>query len=83
MAHVQYVDGLVREYMLFRGFTNALKVFDNELKNDKDKGFRADKIIDQITSSIATQDLQALRDIWTNLDGHLFNKLEHSLTSGK
>lgn len=81
MAHVQYVDGLVREYMLFRGFTNALKVFDNELKNDKDKGFRADKIIDQITSSIATQDLQALRDIWTNLDGHLFNKLEHSLTS--
>jgi len=82
MAHIQYVDALVREYMLFRGFSNSLKSFDTELKGDRDKSLRPDKIIDQITHSINTQDLQALRDIWGHLDGHLFNKLEHSFTAG-
>lgn len=82
MAHIQYVDQLIREYMLFRGFSNTLKTFDGELKSDKDKGFRVDKIIDQILSAINSQDLQSLRDIWNHLDGHLFSKLEHSFVSG-
>ncbi|XP_059611200.1 WD repeat-containing protein 91 [Phlebotomus argentipes] len=80
MAHVQYVDGLIREYMLFRGFSTSLKAFDAELKLDKDRSFRVDKIIDKITHSINTQDLGALRDMWAHLDGHLFTKLEHSYT---
>lgn len=83
MAHIQYVDGLIREYMLFRGFSSSLKSFDTELKSDKDKGFRVDKIIEQITHSINIQDLQGLRDIWNHLEGHMFSKLEHSFASGK
>lgn len=67
--------------MLFRGFSNSLKSYDAELKSDKDKGFRVDKIIEQITHSINIQDLQGLRDIWSHLDGHLFSKLEHSFAS--
>lgn len=82
MAHIQYVDSLIREYLLFRGFGNTLKSFDLELKTDKDKGFRVDKIIDQITHSINSHDLQSLRDIWNHLDGHLFSKLEHSFATG-
>lgn len=82
MAHIQYVDSLIREYLLFRGFGNTLKSFDTELKSDKDKGFRVDKIIDQITHSINSHDLQSLRDIWNHLDGHLFSKLEHSFATG-
>lgn len=83
MAHIQYVDTLIREYLLFRGFGNTLKTFESELKTDKDKGFRVDKIIDQITHSINSHDLQSLRDIWNHLDGHLFSKLEHSFATGK
>lgn len=82
MAHIQYVDGLIREYLIFRGFSHSLKSFESELKTDKDKGFRVDKIIDQITHSINIQDLQAIRDIWNHLDGHLFSKLEHTFASG-
>lgn len=73
----------MREYLLFRGFGNTLKSFDTELKTDKDKGFRVDKIIDQITHSIYAHDLQSLRDIWNHLDGHLFSKLEHSFATGE
>lgn len=31
MSHVQYVDELVKEYLLFRGFSQTLKAFDNDL----------------------------------------------------
>ncbi|ETN63499.1 hypothetical protein AND_004817 [Anopheles darlingi] len=77
MAHIQYMDGLIREYILFRGFSNTLKVFENELKSDKDKSFRVDKVIDQILLLIHNHDLQGLRELWAHLNNHLFRNLEH------
>lgn len=40
MSQIQYVDELIREYLLYRGFSGTLKMFDTELKSDKEKGFR-------------------------------------------
>ncbi|XP_052868737.1 WD repeat-containing protein 91 [Anopheles cruzii] len=77
MAHIQYMDSLIREYILFRGFSNTLKVFESELKGDKDKSFRVDKVIDQIMLLIHNHDLLGLRDLWANLNNHLFRNLEH------
>ncbi|XP_053658993.1 WD repeat-containing protein 91 [Anopheles marshallii] len=77
MAHIQYIDGLIREYILFRGFSNTLKVFDNELKSDKDKSFRVDKVIEQILLLIHNHDLGGLRELWAHLNNHLFRNLEH------
>ena len=34
------MDELVKEYLLFRGFTGTLKALDADLKSDKDKAFR-------------------------------------------
>lgn len=45
MAHIQYVDELIREYLLYRGFSGTLKAFDSELKVDKDKSFRVRKCV--------------------------------------
>jgi len=45
MPHMQHIDELIREYLLFRGFTNALKWFDFDVKLDKDKGFRVSGIL--------------------------------------
>ena len=36
---IHYTDELLREYLLFRGFTATLKQFELEKKNDKMKGF--------------------------------------------
>ncbi|PSN38125.1 WD repeat-containing protein 91 [Blattella germanica] len=44
MSHIQYVDELIREYLLYRGFSGTVKTFDSELKVDKDKSFRPDKV---------------------------------------
>ena len=53
----ELVDGLVREYLLYRGFSHSLKVFDNELKSDRDKGLRPDKITDQIMAYVTSHDI--------------------------
>lgn len=81
MAHFQYTDVLVREYVLFRGFSSTLKSLDTELKNDKDKSFRVDKLLDQLIQLVHSHELQALRDLWTHLNNHLFRNLEHIFTA--
>lgn len=37
---VERTDELVREYLLFRGFTHTLRQLDAEIKADREKGFR-------------------------------------------
>ncbi|XP_019745968.1 WD repeat-containing protein 91 isoform X4 [Hippocampus comes] len=73
---VERTDEHVREYLLYRGFTNTLKNLDSEIKADKDKGFRVDKIIDQLLQFIHGFDLSGLKDYWLYLDRRLFCRLE-------
>ncbi|XP_053109859.1 WD repeat-containing protein 91 isoform X2 [Hemicordylus capensis] len=75
-AAAEHTDELVREYLLFRGFTGALKQLDAEIKADKEKGFRVDKIVDQLLQFVHSYDLTALRDYWSYLDRRLFSRLE-------
>lgn len=39
-AAVGALDEMIKEYLVFRGFTNTLKYFDMDRKDDKDKGFK-------------------------------------------
>ncbi|XP_011164626.1 WD repeat-containing protein 91 isoform X2 [Solenopsis invicta] len=80
MSHVQYVDELVKEYLLFRGFSQTLKAFDNDLKAEKEKGFRVDKIVDQLMQYIYNYDLTSLRELWGHLDTRMFCRLESHFT---
>ncbi|XP_041091414.1 WD repeat-containing protein 91-like isoform X1 [Polyodon spathula] len=73
---VERTDELVREYLIFRGFTSSLRHLDVEIKADKEKGFRVDKIIEQLQQFIQSYDLSGLRDYWGYLDRRLFSRLE-------
>lgn len=75
MAHLQFVDFSIREYLLFRGFSSTLRAFEAEAKT-AEKSFSVEKIMDRVTQSIATHDLPALRDLWRNLTNFFFNKLD-------
>lgn len=83
MAHIQYMDELIKEYLLFRGFGSTIKSFDLDLKVDKEKSFRVDKIIDQLMQFISMCDLNGLRELWSHLDTYMFTKLETHFTNGK
>lgn len=76
MAHVQFMDEMIKEYLVFRGFGTTIKAFDVDLKTDKEKSFRVDKIVDQLVQFVNVYDLNSLRDLWNHLDSHMFTKLE-------
>uniref|UniRef100_A0A8C5DLX7 WD repeat-containing protein 91 n=1 Tax=Gouania willdenowi TaxID=441366 RepID=A0A8C5DLX7_GOUWI len=73
---VECTDENVREYLLYRGFTSTLKHLDNEIKADKEKGFRVDKIIDQLQQFVQSFDLFGMKEYWRYLDRRLFCRLE-------
>lgn len=73
---VERTDDLVRDYLLYRGFNSTLKHLDSEIKSDKEKGFRVDKIIDQLQQLIQSYDLTGLKEYWAYLDRRLFSRLE-------
>ncbi|XP_030535524.1 WD repeat-containing protein 91 homolog isoform X2 [Rhodamnia argentea] len=50
MENMQYAEELVREFLVFRGFTNTLQSFENELATDVGRGFQVDKLLDLIFS---------------------------------
>lgn len=48
MDNIEYAEELVREFIVFRGFTNTLQAFETELSTDVGKGFQVDKVMDLI-----------------------------------
>lgn len=82
MAHTQAVDELVKEFLVFRGFSATARTFEADVRADKEKGLRVDRLLDQLTASIASHDLTALRDLWSHLDTYIFSKLEIHFTPG-
>ncbi|XP_057528026.1 uncharacterized protein LOC130806828 isoform X3 [Amaranthus tricolor] len=50
MENMLYAEELVREFLVFRGFTSTLQAFEMELNTDVGKGFQVDKILDLIFS---------------------------------
>lgn len=77
-SSTQYVDELVRDYLLYRGFVSTLKSFDADQKADKTRAMRADKIVENLASYIDAGDLESLRDTWHHLDNQIFRRLEHT-----
>ncbi|XP_011491200.1 WD repeat-containing protein 91 isoform X2 [Oryzias latipes] len=73
---VERTDEHVREYLIYRGFTNTLKHLDHEIKADKEKGFRVDKMIEQLQQFVQSFDLFSLKEYWLYLDRRLFCRLE-------
>ena len=50
MENMVYAEELVKEFLVFRGFTNTLQAFVKELGTDIGKGFQVDKILDLVFS---------------------------------
>ena len=46
------IDSMIKEYLLFRGFTSTLKAYESEIKGDKDRSFR---VIGNLLFDISSQ----------------------------
>ncbi|KAL6066371.1 WD repeat-containing protein 91 [Balamuthia mandrillaris] len=74
-----YVDDLVREYLLFRGFAKALHHFESDAKGDKMHSFNVSKLVDTIFGYIHSFSLEPLLELWGYLHNRFFSRLDVSL----
>ncbi|OIW12540.1 hypothetical protein TanjilG_04704 [Lupinus angustifolius] len=88
MEKMEYAEELVREFLVFRGFTNTLQSYDSELRSDIGQSFQLDKILDLIFSlyipKFQSHNLIALLGFFNNYLSETtlvstFSKLETSL----
>ncbi|KAJ2721791.1 hypothetical protein GGI07_003725 [Coemansia sp. Benny D115] len=72
---VAHIDDLVREYLLFRGFKGTLAAFEEDLARDQDRGFNAERIVDDLLG--LAKDLRAdeLLEYWEYLTFRFFSHL--------
>ncbi|ORX62125.1 WD40 repeat-like protein [Hesseltinella vesiculosa] len=76
MNSLHQVDDLVKEYLLFRGFTGTFRALEVESRTDKDKGFQVDKILEELLSFVTSSDVQSLLDYYRYLDIRFFSRLD-------
>jgi len=66
-----YLDDLIRDYFNYRGLTNTLRTFDNEVSKTTIGQFRADRLTEQLLLYINQYDIQNLIDTWTQIEQRL------------
>ncbi|RNA43286.1 WD repeat-containing 91 [Brachionus plicatilis] len=62
-------------YLNQKSFSSSLKTFEYDLKSDKEKSFRPEKITELLLSFIYQYDLANLLDLWTFLDQKYFTRI--------
>ncbi|XP_062205461.1 uncharacterized protein LOC133907432 [Phragmites australis] len=50
MENIRYAEELVREFLVFRGFTSTLQAYESELSTEIGRNFQVDKILDLVFS---------------------------------
>ncbi|PWZ23315.1 hypothetical protein Zm00014a_004287 [Zea mays] len=50
MENMRYAEELVREFLVFRGFTSTLQAYETELSTEIGRNFQGDKIVDLVFS---------------------------------
>ena len=48
LQSLSYIDSLIKEWLLFRGFTKTLQQMHTELASDRGCGFQADQISEMV-----------------------------------
>ncbi|KAJ1879322.1 hypothetical protein LPJ66_011716, partial [Kickxella alabastrina] len=72
---IEHIDDLIREYLLFRGFKSTLKTLEEDLARDQDKGFKADKIVDDLLTMATELKVEELLSYWEYLTLRFFSHL--------
>ena len=63
-----FIDELIRDYLTYRGLTNTLRAFDNEISKNPIGQFRADRITEQLALYIHQFDINNLIDYWNQIE---------------
>jgi len=79
MDAIPYVDSLIKEYLLFRGFTGTLRAFNKDLSSDRGCGFQADQLCDLVFRRLVPLDQASeLMEVLDFLNSRVYSRLPGS-----
>ncbi len=79
MDAIPYVDSLVKEYLLFRGFTGSLRALNKELASDRGCGFQADQLCELVFRKLLPLDQASeLMEVLDFLSKRVYSRLPGS-----
>ncbi|KAL0054014.1 hypothetical protein WJX82_002400 [Trebouxia sp. C0006] len=79
MDAIPYVDSLIKEYLLFRGFTGTLRAFNNDLSSDRGCGFQADQLCELVFRRLVPLDQASeLMEVLDFLNSRVYSRLPGS-----
>ena len=79
MDAIPYVDSLIKEYLLFRGFTGSLQAFNKDLASDRGRGFQADQLCELVFRKLLPLDHAAeLMEVLDFLSNRVYSRLPGS-----
>lgn len=76
MDAVPYVDSLIKEYLLFRGFTGSLRAFNRDIASDRGRGFQADQLSELLFRKLLPLDQASeLMEVLEFLSSRVYSRL--------
>lgn len=72
---LEYIDDLVREYLMFRGFKSTIRALEVDLEQDKDHGFHSDQIVSELLDMATQLRIEKLLEYWQYLSYRFFSHL--------
>lgn len=76
LSSIHLIDELLKEYFVYRGFTETLKKFEIDLKNDKSHSMRFHRMVQEIMSEINNLNLPGVTQIWNQYVRVLFHQID-------
>ena len=79
MDAIPYVDSLIKEYLLFRGFTGSLRAFNRDIASDRGRGFQADQLCELVFRKLLPLDQASeLMEVLEFLSNRVYSRLPGS-----
>eukprot|EP00946_MAST-07B_sp_MAST-7B-sp1_P002695 g2695.t1 len=70
------LDALIKEYLLWRGFTQCFRTFEAARQNDRLQFFNVQRIVDQLFSYTSAFDFASMQSLWNFLSARFFVHLD-------
>ena len=80
MDMLPYVDSLIKEYFLFRGFNQSFYAFETECESDKSKVFNVEEAVELLLDNfLPNYQSHRMVSFCQFLESNIFSKLETEL----
>mmetsp|Transcript_20608 Transcript_20608/g.50569 ORF Transcript_20608/g.50569 Transcript_20608/m.50569 type:complete len:267 (+) Transcript_20608:73-873(+) len=75
MNGVPYVDELIKEYLLFRGYVQTFSAFTTEQSRDVTRPARVEPIVQTLLNHVSELDLASVSHMWETLVSRIFSQV--------